>query len=169
MSFYQQVNTDMISVHSYPGWYDYCPLEKVTDEMAAFLWRWSSAFPTKPLVISEYGAGAIPGHHTLSSQQFTEENQVNLLSHDHAAFELFRTNGSLAGEHVHAWSDFQQSGPTVEQGSGARGLLLDIDGLNFKGLFSRSREPKAAAALLRERYAMIAAETTMHASSISVS
>ena len=80
-----------------------------------------------------------------------------LLAQDHAAFEPFRQNGSLAGEHVHAWSDFQQSGASVEQGSGARGLLLDIDGLNFKGLFSRSREPKAAASLIRERYAMIAA------------
>ena len=37
-------------------------------------------------------------------------------------------------------------------------MLLDIDGLNFKGLFSRNREPKAAAALLRSRYAMIARE-----------
>ena len=126
--------------------------------MSAFLWRWSSAFPSKPLIVSEYGAGGMPGHHTLSSLQFTEEGQVAILRQNHAAFELFRQNGSLAGEHVHAWSDFQQSGHSVQQSSGARGLLLDIDGLNFKGLFSRTREPKAAATLLRERYLMIATD-----------
>ena len=158
MKFYQEVDTDIISVHSYPGWYDYAPLNEVQNEMSAFLATWSAAFPTKPLVVSEYGAGAIPGHHTLSSLQFTEESQVAILEADHAAFEPFRLNGSLAGEHVHAWSDFEQTGSTVaqSQSGGARGMLLDIDGLNFKGLFSRSREPKAAAALMQRRYAMIA-------------
>ena len=156
--FYQLVPTDIVSVHSYPGWYDYCPLSEVTGEMEAFLAKWSTAFPDKPLIVSEYGAGAIPGHHSVASLQFTEESQVAILKASHVAFERFRQNASLAGEHVHAWSDFQQTGATVAQTGGARGMLLDIDGLNFKGLFSRNREPKAAAALLRSRYAMIARE-----------
>ena len=77
-----------------------------------------------------------------------------VLRADHAAFEPFRLNGSLAGEHVHAFHDFKQSGPSI-QGGGMRGMLLDIDGLNYKGLFSRDRQPKAAAGLIQARYAMI--------------
>ena len=31
-------------------------------------------------------------------------------------------------------------------------MTKDVGGLNWKGLFSRGREPKAAAAAIRERY-----------------
>lgn len=41
----------------------------------AFISRWAAEFPDKPLVISEYGAGAIAGHHLMPPTQFTEEYQ----------------------------------------------------------------------------------------------
>ena len=55
---------------------------------------------------------------------------------------------------MHAFHDFKQVGKTVDGGSdgGWGGMTKDVGGLNWKGLFSRGREPKAAAAAIRERY-----------------
>ena len=64
-----------------------------------------------------------------------------------------RLNGTLSGEHVHAFADFRQLGPHV---SGARTMLQDVGGLNFKGLFTRGRRPKGAAALIQKRYTRMA-------------
>ena len=86
-----------------------------------------------------------------------------MLTADHLAFETYRLNGSLSGEHVHAFSDFKQSGPSIDGTPNSRGMLLDVDGLNYKGLFSRNRQPKAAAALITARYAMIQRDTTKKA------
>ena len=66
-----------------------------------------------------------------------------------------RRNGTLVGEHIHAFSDFRQMGPHV---SGGRTMLTDVGGLNFKGLFTRGRKPKGAASLTQRRYKMIAKE-----------
>jgi hypothetical protein len=73
-----------------------------------------------------------------------------------AAMDMFRLNGSLAGEHIHAFTDFVQLG--VSGGGGGRVMIEDVAGLNYKGMFSREREPKAAAGLMRARYNQMQAE-----------
>ena len=45
---------------------------------------------------------------------------------------------------------FVQLGPSVTGASGGRTMITDVGGLNYKGLFTRGRRPKAAAALLSQ-------------------
>ena len=59
---------DVIGVNSYCGWYSDTP------ESCAGL-RWQSTFD-KPIIVSEFGAGALSGNHGSEQQRFTEENQA---------------------------------------------------------------------------------------------
>ena len=59
---------DVIGVNSYCGWYSDTP------ESCAGL-GWHSKY-NKPIIISEFGAGALQGNHGSDQQRFTEENQA---------------------------------------------------------------------------------------------
>ena len=138
--------------------------------MAQFISSWGSAVPGRPLLVSEYGAGAVPGMHRLPAVLFSEEMQAAILTADHRAFDKFRarppganagnnTLRPMVGEHVHAFHDFAQAGSSDSgKGPSARTMENDIGGLNYKGLLSLAREPKAAAAVMRARYEMLAEE-----------
>ena len=45
-------------------------------------------------------------------------------------------------------------------GGGGGGMTKDVFGLNYKGLYSRERQPKGSAALIRARYWAIEANVT---------
>ena len=53
-------------------------------------------------------------------------------------------------------------GETVDGGTdgGWGGMTKDVGGLNWKGLYSRERQPKAAAAGIRARYTQIELRVT---------
>jgi len=59
---------DVIGVNSYCGWYSDTP------ESCAGL-RWQSRYD-KPIIVSEFGAGALSGNLGSEQQRFTEENQA---------------------------------------------------------------------------------------------
>ena len=58
------------------GWYDYAPLPAIADDMSDFISSWLKAFADTPVVVSEYGAGAISGMHHEPPIQYSEELQV---------------------------------------------------------------------------------------------
>jgi beta-glucuronidase len=87
--------------------------------------------------VTEYGADTIAGFHRTPSVMFTEEYQCEFLDGYHKAFD---TKSFLIGEHVWNFSDF-----ATQQG------VRRIDG-NKKGVFTRQRQPKMAAHLLRKRW-----------------
>jgi beta-glucuronidase len=91
----------------------------------------------KPIVVTEYGADAMPGVRSVTPQPWSEEYQADLLEMYHRVFDRF---DAVVGEHVWNFADFATS-------TG----MSRVDG-NRKGVFTRDRRPKAAAFVLRRRW-----------------
>jgi beta-glucuronidase len=128
---------DVICLNRYYGWYvatgDLVTAER---DLEAELRRWV-VLHGKPIIITEYGADAVAGMHSVSAGPWTEEYQVELLETFHRVFDRIE---SVVGEHVWNFADFA-TGYGVNR----------VDG-NKKGVFTRDRRPKAAAFALRHRW-----------------
>ncbi|MBN1890851.1 MAG: beta-glucuronidase [Thermoflexales bacterium] len=127
---------DLMCLNRYYGWYSEpgqleAGLPRLAAEMDAMHARYN-----KPLVVTEFGADAIPGHHAQPPEMFSEEFQAELLTR---YIELFKTRPFVVGEHVWNLCDFKTAQAVHRTGS-----------LNFKGVFTRERRPKLAAHRLRE-------------------
>ncbi|MDR1010651.1 MAG: beta-glucuronidase [Opitutaceae bacterium] len=147
---------DVIAVNRYYGWYLDCgDLASIPEKIRAELGEWRSRWK-KPVLLSEYGADTIAGLHMLPEAMFSEEFQVGYLKAFNGALDA---HPFIVGEHVWVFADF-----ATKQG------ITRIDG-NRKGVFTRQRQPKAAAFYLRRRWlrmrATEAAHTRTHAPDIS--
>ena len=128
---------DMILVNRYYAWYnDHSHLEVIGLKLEKEMRAWHDKY-NKPIVLSEYGADTIAGYHKLPAVAFTEEFQCKYLDEYHKIFDKL---DFMVGEHVWAYADFQ-----TKQG------LNRVDG-NKKGVFTRNRQPKMAAYMLKERW-----------------
>jgi beta-glucuronidase len=128
---------DVICLNRYYGWYvDTGDLVTAERELEAELREWARLHG-KPIIITEYGADAVAGVHSVAAGPWTEEYQVELLEAFHRAFDRVE---SVVGEHVWNFADFA-TGYGVNR----------VDG-NKKGVFTRDRRPKAAAFALRRRW-----------------
>lgn len=128
---------DVICVNRYYSWYqDPGALELVEHQVKWELEGWFLNFG-KPIIMSEYGAEAISGFHQDPPVMFTEEYQEELLNRYHRVFDRL---DFVIGEHVWAFADF-----ATKQG------ITRVGG-NKKGVFTRQRQPKAAAHMLRSRW-----------------
>ncbi|HEY0536896.1 MAG TPA: beta-glucuronidase [Actinoallomurus sp.] len=128
---------DVICLNRYYGWYvDTGDLVTAERELEAELREWVRLHG-KPIIITEYGADALAGAHSVSAATWTEEYQVELLEAFHRAFDRV---DSVVGEHVWNFADFA-TGYGVNRADG-----------NKKGVFTRDRRPKAAAFALRRRW-----------------
>ena len=88
-------------------------------------------------MITEIGADAMVGLHSLPSSLWTEDYQSDLLETN---LNVIREKSYIVGEHLWAFSDFH----TAQNHFRAHG--------NRKGIFTRDRQPKAAAHMLRKRW-----------------
>ena len=125
---------DLICVNRYFGWYadtgDVAAAERdLEDELRAW------ARHGKPIVVTEFGADALAGLHALPATLWSEDYQVALIA---ASLRVFRRVPEVIGEHVWNFADF------------ATAQAVHRPGGNHKGVFTRDRQPKAAAWLLRE-------------------
>lgn len=126
--------SDVISLNRYYGWYEYPGyLEEaskiLSDEMDLIYKKYR-----KPIFFTEFGVDTVPGYHSLSTQMFTEEYQQKFIE---VYIKLIRSKKYTIGEHVWNFADFR----TPQH---FRRVVL-----NLKGVFTRSREPKSAAFLLK--------------------
>jgi beta-glucuronidase len=127
---------DFVCLNRYFGWYQESgQIERGTQFLAAELDLLHETFQ-KPLVLTEFGADAIPGHHAQPPEMFSEEYQADFIS---AYIEVLRSKPYVVGEHVWNMCDFKTS-----QG------ITRMGGYNYKGVFTRDRRPKLAAHRLRE-------------------
>ena len=129
---------DVVCLNRYYGWYTQsgqldAALPLLSEELDALHARFN-----KPLIVSEFGADAIPGHHAQPPEMFSEEFQAELLSR---YIELFKTKPYIVGEHIWNLCDFKTSQSTHRMGS-----------LNLKGIFTRDRRPKLAAHRVKEKW-----------------
>jgi beta-glucuronidase len=127
---------DVLMLNRYYGWY----VNTGDLEAAELAWEeelkgWASE--GKPIIITEYGADTYPGLHSLDVRPWSEEYQVAFLEMNHRVFDRV---DAVVGEHVWAFADFVTTSGIMRVGG------------NKKGVFTRDREPKAAAYALRRRW-----------------
>ncbi|MCI8976056.1 MAG: beta-glucuronidase [Lachnospiraceae bacterium] len=130
---------DFWTMNRYYGWYVKGGYE-ISDAMIAFrkeMDEWASQDPVKPMVFTEYGADTLSSEHKLPSVMWSQEYQLEYLELYH---ELFDSYPFVKGEQVWNFADFQ----TVE-GIGR------VNG-NKKGIFTRDRQPKDSAYLIKKRW-----------------
>ena len=123
---------DVLGLNEYVGWYE--GTVEDTDHL-----HWKTAYE-KPLIISEFGAGAPYGKHGDADARFTEEYQANLFEHQ---INMLKQIPSLAGMSPWVLMDFRS----------ARRFLPGIqDFHNRKGLISDRGQRKQAFYVLQKYY-----------------
>lgn len=125
---------DIIGVNRYLGWYsDFGDLDVIDSGIKASLMKYHDLFH-KPILLSEFGADALPGVHSLPSLPFSEEFQVEFIEKVQQAISSL---DFVVGEHVWNFADFMTK-PGLTRMMG-----------NKKGVFTRDRQPKMVAHYLR--------------------
>lgn len=128
---------DVVCINRYFSWYLYTGrIETIYPMMKKDLEDWHAKYH-KPVIVTEYGADTIAGMHKLPEVIFSEEYQVTYLEENNRAID---SCDFVAGEQIWAFADFMTSFG-----------LRRIDG-NKKGIFTRQRQPKAAAFAVRKRW-----------------
>lgn len=128
---------DIIGVNKYNAWYiEHGNLDCIHESLTRELTQWYEVYH-KPLIITEFGADTIEGNHSLPSETFSEEFQVEFLDE---FCKVFDELPFVSGEHIWNFADFK----TKEGLQRVRG--------NRKGVFTRDRQPKMAAHYLRQRW-----------------
>lgn len=123
---------DVLSFNQYLGWYDGLP-EKCNRA------EWTIKFD-KPVIISEFGGGALYGYHADKETRWSEEFQEDLYKQN---LKMLEKIPQLSGMTPWILSDFR---------SPRRMLPRIQDGWNRKGVFSENGEKKKAFYILKEYY-----------------
>jgi beta-glucuronidase len=125
---------DVVMLNRYFGWYALPgDLEAAERALEEELRAWEKAYD-KPILMTEYGADAMIGVHSVTPVMWTEDYQTELLRMHRRVFDRV---DAVAGEQVWTFADFAT----------AEGIMR-VDG-NKKGIFTRERRPKASAHVLR--------------------
>ncbi len=127
---------DLMCLNRYYGWYtESGQLDTGCAQLEAELEAMYAKFK-KPLILTEYGADTVPGHHAQPPDMFSEEYQADMIER---YSEVLRSKPYIVGEHVWNMCDFKTAQGVRRVGS-----------LNLKGVFTRDRRPKLAAHRLRK-------------------
>ncbi len=127
---------DVICLNRYWGWYVMGgQLPKAFDLMEQELERTWETFG-RPIIMTEFGADTMAGTHGHPAVMWTEEYQAEYIR-GHLA--VAARKDFIAGMQVWNFADFA-----------AVQSIMRVGGLNMKGIFTRSRQPKMAAHVLRE-------------------
>jgi len=130
---------DVVCVNAYYGWYTQPgQLELGRQALARELDALHEEI-AKPVILTEFGADALPGAHGMPPDMWTEEYQVEFLK---GFLDIAAARPFMAGLQVWAFADFKTG-----QGTGR------VAAASFKGVFTRDRKPKMAAHFLRSRWA----------------
>jgi beta-glucuronidase len=130
---------DVVGINEYIGWYESKP-----EDIART--RWTTALD-KPVILSEFGAGALYGNHGDIATRFSEEYQANIIEQQIA---MAKQIPNIVGMTPWVLMDFRSP----------RRLLTGVqDFRNRKGLISDRGERKQAFYVLQKFYAEKAKET----------
>ena len=127
---------DVISLNLYYGWYQQQGqlqegFERLRQELENVYRRFR-----KPVLLTEFGADALPGHHAQPPEMFSEEYQAALLE---GYLQVLKEIPYVVGKHIWNLCDFK-TGQAVHR----------MQGMNYKGIFTRDRRPKLAAHRVRK-------------------
>ncbi|MDR1654447.1 MAG: hypothetical protein LBR96_00505 [Treponema sp.] len=123
---------DVISVNRYFGWYgeDKRDWEKFLNDFTAKLEREGQG--AKPLIISEFGAGGVPGVRNFENQKWSEDYQSEYLDY---TLKLFLADRRIAGMFIWQYCDIRVC---------AEHIMGRPRGFNNKGIVDEYRRPKTA-------------------------
>jgi beta-glucuronidase len=126
---------DVIGINSYCGWYGGTP-----DSCKDITWK--SAYD-KPMIVSEFGGGALQGLHGKVNERWTEEYQASVYRNN---IEMLKNIDFLAGTSPWILMDFR---------SHRRHLKRIQADFNRKGLISEQGVKKQAFHILQDYYSSI--------------
>ncbi|XP_018570901.1 beta-glucuronidase [Anoplophora glabripennis] len=131
---------DILCFNKYLGWYDNPgDLDVIVSDLKGYAEAWHRIH-NKTVIVTEYGADTLEGLHFLPTYIWSEEYQTDLMSRYFQAFDELREKGWFVGEMIWNFADFKTAQTYTRVGG------------NKKGIFTRQRQPKASAHLLRRRY-----------------
>lgn len=127
---------DVTCINRYWGWYvDGGQLDKALSELDKELdLTWQTL--QKPIIMTEFGADTLAGLHGQPPLMWTEEYQAKYVR---GHLEVAARKDFVVGMQVWHYADFAAVQSTMRVG-----------GLNMKGIFTRTRQPKMAVEVLRE-------------------
>ena len=125
-------SVDVIGINTYCGWYHDEP-----ETCAEY--RWESDF-NKPIIVSEFGAGALQGRHGNEDEFFTEEYQARVYKHNLTMLENMK---QLRGVSPWILKDFR---------SPRRPRAHVQDYWNRKGLLSENGQKKQVWYIMKDWY-----------------
>jgi len=130
---------DFICLNRYYGWYiSGGELDEAETKFRDEMDRWAAKKLDVPFVFSEFGTDTLSTEHKLPAVMWSQEYQDEYLEMN---FKVFDSYDFIQGELVWNFADFQTS-----EG------IFRVNG-NKKGVFTRNRQPKQAAHILRARWA----------------
>jgi len=128
---------DLVIFNIYACWYGGAGrLHTLEDRLTAQVLGYWKKFK-KPILIGEFGADSWPGFDWLPGVVWSEQYQCDLVER---TLDWFRKQHYIIGEQIWVFADFkcsQESGRAI---------------LNHKGVFTRNRQPKRVAHLLKDRW-----------------
>ena len=129
---------DVIAINRYYGWYTHTGNFAMAERYFGGELDKLHNDRKKPIVVTEFGADAIAGHHASEDEMFSEEFQTKMIN---AYLDIANTKPFVSGMMVWGFADFK----TAQ-------ALLRVGAMNLKGVFTQDRKPKAAANLLKQRW-----------------
>lgn len=139
--------SDIICINRYDGWY-YGDRNTWEDVSLSIIRKRldETNIEAKPMIISEFGAAAIYGHHTFDDLKWTEEYQADMLE---KALRTFKEDPIIKGYYIWQFCDIRTS---PENG------LNRARHYNNKGILNEYRRPKQAYFAVRNTYKEFAEE-----------
>jgi len=129
---------DVISLNLYFGWYTQCGnLKKARKLLDETLEKIHERYPEKPIIITEFGAGAIAGVHKHPPEMWSEEYQAEFIK---TYWDVLLSKHYIFGGYIWNFADFRVGQSTW------RTML------NRKGIFTRTRDPKLAVKVVKELF-----------------
>lgn len=129
---------DVVMINRYWGWYVHGgEMEPARTALAQELDHLHARLG-KPIVLAEFGAEALAGHHSEPAEMYSEEYQVEMLRQ---YLEVAAERAFIAGLHIWNFADFKTGQSAMR-----------TNAMNHKGVFTRDRRPKMAAHFLREQW-----------------
>lgn len=131
---------DIICLNRYYGWYVQDGYQLIGAKKAFIngMNQWMNTEPNKPFLFTEYGADTDAGAHKLPSVQWSERNTS--VSTSPCSTKCSTCSRQWWASRYGNLCDFQ-----TDEG------IMRVDG-NKKGVFTRDRQPKVAAYVLKERW-----------------
>lgn len=129
---------DVIMLNRYYGWYlDTGNLDDAEAHLRAEIDGWIEKYSGRPIIFTEYGPDTMAGMRDIFRRPWSEDFQTDMLAMYHRVFDSYP---QVVGEQMWNFADFQTLVGIIRVGG------------NKKGMFTRTREPKQNAYVVRDRW-----------------